>query len=652
MRPAPVQSVFDLAFQHHQAGQLAAAESLYLQILATQPGHADALHHLGVIAHQTGQPDRAIELIRRALVLNPGNAAAHSNLGEVWRKLGRWDEAVTCYRRALALQPDLPEVHHNLGMALAGQGRFDEASAAFRRTLESQPGHVAARVNLGLALQAQGQNDEAVTAFRHALQLQPGHMIALTNLGNALRDHGQLDEAIAAYRQALQFQLGQAEVHNGLALALAAQGRLDEAIAEHRRARDLNPGHSSMHSNLLYMLHFHPTPDEEAISEERQRWNRQFAEPLKRFIRPHAHDRDPERRLRIGYVSPDFRDHVVGRNLLPLFRHHDREKFEILCYSGVRKPDGLTALFRQCARTWCDVADVGDETLAELIRRDGVDILVDLSQHMADNRLPVFARQPAPVQVSFAGYPEGTGLEAIGHRISDRYLDAHPGEQVVLIDSFWCYEPGGLELPVSPLPAGENSYVTFASLNAFAKVNEAVLQLWGRIMARVKDSRLVLLADPGSHRQRTIEILTREGVDAHRVEFVLRCSRKAYLERYQRLDIVLDPFPYNGHTTSLDALWMGVPVVSLVGPRSVSRAGLSQLSNLGLPELAAFSEEDYLRAATALAHDLPRLAALRSTLRPRMQASALTDAAQFTRNIENSYRTMWQQWCGQQTPSS
>jgi predicted O-linked N-acetylglucosamine transferase (SPINDLY family) len=300
-----------------------------------------------------------------------------------------------------------------------------------------------------------------------------------------------------------------------------------------------------------------------------------------------------------------------------------------------------------------------------MIRRDKIDILVDLSQHLARNRLQVFARQPSPVQVSFAGYPASTGLEAISYRISDRYLeseiedrrseigcglpssDAEPrsAERVFLVDSFWCYRSCPGELEINALPATANGYVTFGSLNAFCKINEPVLRLWGRVLSEVRDSRLVLLAPEGSHTERARAILREAGVAPDRLEFLDLRPRSEYLALYRRVDIVLDPFPYNGHTTGLDALWMGVPVVTLGGEASVSRAGLSEVSNLAVPELAAFSVDGYLRLAADLARDLPPLAQLRAILRPRMEASLLMDAARFARQIETAYRSMWRRWC-------
>jgi predicted O-linked N-acetylglucosamine transferase (SPINDLY family) len=397
----------------------------------------------------------------------------------------------------------------------------------------------------------------------------------------------------------------------------------------------------------------HPDQDERVIAAVQREWNRHILDPVRPSIRPHTNDRNRERRLRIGYVSPDFRRHVVGINILPLFKHHDSENFEIVCYSGVLKPDSLTDEFRQRTALWRETYGVPDEALAETIRRDGVDILVDLSQHAAGNRLSVFAHQPAPVQVSFAGYPESTGLETIEYRISDRWLEAGGSafrrtERVHLIESFWCYEPHAGALQVNALPAKESGYVTFGSLNSFCKINEPLLELWAQVLGSVEGSRLVLLAGAGAHRQWLTDFLESKGVAAQRVEFVERRPRHEYLELYHRLDAVLDPFPYNGHSTSLDALWMGVPVVTQAGRTCVSRGGLSILSNLGLSELVGHSGEEYVRIAVELARDLPRLAGWRAALRARMQASVLMDAPRFARNIETAYRAMWRDWCARQ----
>jgi protein O-GlcNAc transferase len=652
-----IPQAFALAIQHHRAGRLGDAEVLYRQILAAQPNHADALHHLGVIAQQAGLYELAVERISQALVLDPNNPFAHYNLAEAYRTTGQLAEAVAAFRRALGIKPDYLEAQINLGVALGALGRLNEAITAYRSALRLSPDAADAHSNLGIALRDRGQIDEAVAACRRALELRPDYPEAHNNLGNALRDRGQFDEAVAEYRRAIHLKPELPGVCSNLGGALKDLGRLEEALHEYRRA--LRPGDEdpSVHSNLIYTLHFHPGHDTRSIAEEQRRWNRQFSDSLKRFILPHKNDRSPERRLRIGYVSPDLRDHVVGRNLLPLFRCHDRRNVEIICYSGAMRPDRLTDEFRQYADQWRDTVGMADEAFTGMIRRDGVDILVDLTQHMAGNRLPMFARQPAPVQASFAGYPESTGLAAIEYRISDQYLErgsADEGsgreERVCLIDSFWCYDPIGLEVEVNGLPAMGSGTITFGSLGNFGKVNEPVLKLWARVLEAVAGSRILIWSPGGSHRQRARELFQGEGIEADRIQFTEFRPRREYLELYHRVDVVLDTFPYNGHTTSLDALWMGAPVVSLAGDRPVSRAGLSQLTNIGLPELVAHSEAEYVSIAHSLAMDLPRLAQLRTTLRARMKASVLMDAAHFTLQIEQAYRKMWRTWADEQPP--
>jgi len=689
MPTLPVPQAFALALQHHQAGRLTEAGTIYRQILAIEPRHGDARNNLGVILVGEGKLDEAVEQYRQALECRPDFPEASNNLGNALKDRGRLDEAVDAYRRALLGRADYPEAHMNLGLALAELDRWDEAVAscrravelgphsaqahnvlgtvfarrrqfaeavsAYGRALEIAPRYLEARVNLGVALAELRRLDEALAVYRQVLEMKPDFAEVWTHLGNALWGRGRNDEAMAAYRHAIQLRPDLPQAHNYLGFVLKDVGHVEEAVDAFRQALRLQPGYREAHSNLVYTLPFHPGADDLEIAGEKQRWSRQFAEPLQCLIRSHANEPDPERRLRIGYVSPDFRDHVFGRYILPLLKGHERREFEIFCYSGVVRPDAVTEEIRQWAGTWRDVAGVRDEAMAEMIRQDGVDILVDLTQHMAGDRLEVFARKPAPVQVSFGGTPESTGLEAIAYRIGDRYLERAPevaSETVFLLDSFWCYDPCGADVAVNPLPASRNGYVTFGTLNNFCKVNEAVLRLWGRVLAGVEGSRLVLLSPVGSHRRRVLAVLGQEGVGEQRVEFVESRPRQAYLEMYHRLDIALDPFPSNGHTTSLDAMWMGVPVISVAGQRAVGRAGGSELSNLGLEELLAFSEADYVKMAAQLAHDLPRLAELRRTLRPRMEASPVMNAPRFVRGIEAAYRAMWRKWCAEKSPAT
>jgi predicted O-linked N-acetylglucosamine transferase (SPINDLY family) len=653
MDPRTIQQTFDQAVRHHQAGQLPEAEQLYREVLAQNPEHALAMHNLGVIAHQTGRNELAVELIARAVAIKPNYAEAHCNLGDALRVLGRFDDAVAACRQAIALRPNFAEAHFNLANALHGKGELDEAIAAFRSALAINPNIPEVHYNLGVALRDQGRSNQAAAAYRQAIALKPDYVDALINLGTALRDQGLLDEAVAAYRQGIHLRPDHIEAHNNLGIALKDQGRLDESIAEFRQAVALEPSYAEAHSNLIFTMHYHPGFDAVTIAEEQRRWNLQHAEPLRKTIRPHSNDRDPDRPLRIGYVSPDFRDHVVGRCLVPIFQNHNREKFEIIAYSGSPHGDTITQMLQRNAKNWRNIAGLPDDQAAEQIRQDQIDILVDLTMHTPPTRLLVFARKPAPVQVTWLGYPGSTGLTAIDYRLSDPYLDP-PGmdesfysEQTIrLPETFLCYDPlEHRQISVNSLPALERGFITFGCLNNFCKVNDELLALWAKVMQQVHNSRLLLLAPQGSPRERTSALFSQNGIDPGRIEFVSHQSHQKYLEEYHRIDVGLNTFPFNGGITTCDALWMGVPVVTLVGQAAVARAGWSQLSNLGLPELAADTAERFVRITVELARDLPRLGELRSKLRPRMQQSPLMDAPRFARNLEAAYRRMWQLWC-------
>jgi predicted O-linked N-acetylglucosamine transferase (SPINDLY family) len=690
-RAMTLQQQLESGVSHHQAGRLPQAEAIYRQILSRHPNHVGAMILLGGLAVQMGRLDAGIELLRQAIRREPRYAEAHYNLGIGLQAKGQLDEAIIAFRQAIRLRPDFPDSHINLGIVFQDKGQLDEAIASFRQAIRLKPGYAEAHYNLGIPLQAKGQLDEAAAAYQQAIRLKPDFALAHSNLGNALSEMGQLDEAIASYRQAIRFKPAHADAHYNLGIALHRKGQLDEAIAAHRQAVglrpawaeahnnlgnalkangqldeaigafrqaiSLKPGFAEAHSNLFLTLNYHSGYDAKMIQGELGRWKQQHAEPLKKFIQPHTNDRDPERRLRVGYVSPDFCQHVVGRNLLPLLSRHDHGQMEIFCYSNVVRADGLTDQFRRLADVWHSVVKLSDSQAADLIRQDRIDVLVDLALHTAGNRLGIFARKPAPVQATFAGYPGSTGLDTIDYRLTDPYLDP-PGlndpfyseTSLRLPGSFWCYDPLVAELAINALPAQSQGYVTFGCLNNFCKVNEQVLQLWAQVLKTVSNSRLLLMAPEGSSRQRVLDRLGKEGIDAQSVEFVAKQSRLEYLHTYNRIDIGLDTFPYNGHTTSLDSYWMGVPVITMVGRTVVGRAGLSQLSNLGLPELIAQSAEEYVRLVAALAGDLPRLAELRRTLRPRMSASPLCDGQRFARSIEAAFRAMWRQWCAAPPP--
>ena len=616
-----LQQAFELALGHHRAGRLPDAETLYRQILAGDSDHAEALHHLGVVAYQVGRHDLALEMIVRSAALQPTNPLVHCNHGNVLRSLGRHEAAIGAYREALRLDPMAAAACSNLGVALSEVGRTDEAIVEYQRSLELQPDDVGAWNNLGSALRDLGQFDPAVAAFRRAIGLRPEFAKAHNNLGNALKDAGKLDEGIAAYREALR----------------------------------LDPNYATAHSNLLLALHYVPDFHADAIFHEHCRWDEMHTQNMTSRSGPHAHDRDPERRLRIGYVSPNLQQHSVAVFLEGLLENHDPQQFEIFCYSDVHRPDAVTARLENIAHVWRSIVGLSDADVADVIRGDQIDLLVDLAGHTAGNRLLVFARKPAPIQVTYLGYSDTTGMSAMDYRLTDPHADPlgtadrlHREKLWRLPATFACFRPAVDSPPVAPLPAVTRGYVTFASLHALAKINEPLLERWAEILQQVPASRLMFVAAglaEANTRQRLGNYFSTHGISPDRLEFRGRQSFQEYLALHHEVDVMLDSHPFSGHTIACHGLWMGVPVITLAGDRHSARMVASVLTNLGLPEGIAQTPEGYLPAALAMVGDLGRLADLRRTLRSRMADSPLLDSRRFAAEVEKAFRAMWKAWC-------
>ena len=636
--------------EHHQAGRLQEADALYRQILASQPDHPGALQMLGVLAHQVGRNDLSADLFRRLISFEPQNAEAHNNLGVALAAEWKLAEAEDAYRRALALRPDFAQAHNNLAGVLRDQGKLDEAIVSYHRAIELSADYAEAHHNLGLALVQKGKLKEAIAAYQQALRLWPDWPDAIYDLGLAYHEAGNLDRASDCYRKALALRAEYFDALVGLARALKDSGEIEEAVERYREALQLQ-NDSRVHAALIFALHYLPDIDPGELLAEHRKWNELYAQPLAAEIRPHTNDRSPNRRLRVGYVSPDFSDHPVGRCLLPVLTHRDRAQFEIYCYSGVMKPDELTGKFKKQADVWREAHSLSHEDLARQIRDDRIDVLVDLAVHTAGSRLLTFARKPAPVQVTWLGWPGTTGMDAIDYRLSDPYLDPpasgdefYSEKTMRLRDSFWCYEPSMGDVSVNSLPVRKNGYITFGCLGNFWKVNDSMIDIWARLLLQVPRSRLLIRAPLGGPRRRLIEKFNRRGIATDRIEVAERVPLQEYWELYHRIDITFDTTPYGGHTTAMDSLWMGVPVVSLIGRLPVGRAALSILSNLQLQDLAVPTSDQYVNVAANLAFNLPRLAELRSTLRQHLRDSALMDAPKFARNLEAAYRQMWHNW--------
>jgi protein O-GlcNAc transferase len=655
-REAVAADLYAAGVKHHQAGRMAEAETCYRQVLAAQPDHPDALHLLGVVAHQAGRHGLAVDLIGRAIMRNGTNPIYFSNLGCALRDLGRRDEAVAAFEQAIRVKPDFAQAYLSLGAALKDQGRLDEAVAAYRKAHQIKPDLVEACFNLGNTLKGMCRLDEAVAAYRHAIRIQPSLLQAHCNLGNALCDQGKLGEAVAAFGHAIRIKPDYATAHSNLGTALFEQGKLDEAVAACREAIRLKPDFSGASSNLAFCVNNVDNISVGELFETHKEWNARHGWPLPQAS-AYPNDRSVGRRLKVGYFSPDFRGHSVAYFLEPLLHSHDRNAVEVFCYAEVRSPDAATRRFEQLADHWTETVGMSDEALAERIRSDGIDILVDLAGHTSKNRLPVFARKPAPVQVTWLGYPNTTGLDAIDYRLVDAVTDpegeadAFASETLVrLPGGFLCYGAANDAPTPETAPCLTTGFVTFGSFNNPTKLSGAALDVWAQVLTRLPDARLLLKGKPladAATRALHLSRLTERGVAAHRVELVdWLPDSKAHLALYDRFDVALDPFPYNGTATTCEALWMGVPVVTLRGDRHAGRVGASLLTQIGLTDLIADSVEAYVEMAVALAGDSARLADLRHSLRPRMAASSLCDAAGFARKVEDAYRTMWARWCG------
>jgi predicted O-linked N-acetylglucosamine transferase (SPINDLY family) len=572
-------------------------------------------------------------------------------LAEAARERGELDRAAELLVRAAAGAGRSADLQFSIGVSLHLLGRLAEAARCYQCAIELSPGSPPAGVhnNLGVVLQGLGRTVEAVPCLREAVKRDPESADAMGNLGNALRELGRLDEAIEAYQRACALQPESADLLCNLAVALTDAGEVAEAVVCYDRTLQLAPGHVVAGSGRLFTKLFLPGGAGEGARAEHEQWARRHAAPLAPARPRHDVDRTPGRRLRVGYVSPNFTQHAVGRLILPLLKAHDHAAVEVFCYTAVSQPDAITEQARACADAWRETRGVPDERLAAMIRADRIDVLVDLTMHMAGSRLLALARRPAPVQVSYLAYCGTTGLE--GYRLSDPYLDP-PGAEAAYTErterlptTYWAYEPDPRAPAVGRLPSEGRSAVTFGSFNNFCKVSSEALGAWCELLRAVPGSRLVLHAHEGRHRQRVRDVAASRGVEPSRIEFQGFLPLLEYLARHAAIDIALDPFAYGGGTTTLDALWMGVPVVSLAGESAVSRAGLSILSNVGLPELVARSADGYVSLAADLARDQGRLAGLRGSLRDRLAASPLIDHARFARDVEAAYRRMWNEWC-------
>jgi predicted O-linked N-acetylglucosamine transferase (SPINDLY family) len=643
------------AFDHARAlvgaGHSDQAEQICRRALQDSPGAADLWHLLGVIAHNRDDRAAAAEHLGRAVALRPDDAEALGNLARVLFRAGRMPEAVTAICRYLALRPDDADAWGRLGDALRRLDRFGEAADAYRAAIAGGASDAETHTNYAGTLLALGRDGEALPACRAALARDPEGLSAGLNLAVALARCGDLDAATAACRAASARHSHDPRGHRTLALLYKDQGMTSAAVASYRRALALDPGNAATHSAMLFLMLYDPACDHRQVLAEHRRWAERHADPLTARAAPHDNGPEPERRLRIGYVSADFCYHSKAEAFAPLIEHFDRDRFEVICYSGTPRPDPHTAGFRRAASGWCDSRELDDAALAAQVRRDRIDILVDLSGHSHGNRLLAFARKPAPLQVAWL---DVTGLPAMDYLFADPVLwppddgPLTPEAVYGLAHGGLGYRPPAAAPPVAPTPAPGRGRVTFGSFNSALKLGPPVVDAWAQILARLPSARLMLKNpsfDDAKLRDRYRRAFADRGVAPQRIEFRGRTGHQAQLAAYGEIDIALDTFPGNGGVTTWEALWMGLPVVALRGHPPAGNNGAAILTSVGLTELIAETVDAYAALAVRLAADPPGLAARRAGQRRLVAAAPVLDPRRYVRTVEDAYRTIWRRWC-------
>ena len=655
---------YNLGLALKSAGDREEAAKHFREALRIQPDFVEAMNDLANTLVEQDRLVDAVALYQQALHVRPQYAEAHHNFGVVLTKLERFSEAIDHYREAVRFKPDFRDAHNNLGSLLARDGRWSEAAGHYYQVLRLQPNNTVAYTSVGRALAQQGKHAEALTFYQRALQLSPNEPLAHCDVGDALADMYELDQAVAAYKKALEIDPESADAHFKLSNVWLSKGRPTEAVASLRQALKFKPEMTQAQHNFLFSLNHDPDADLDEVFAEHRKWgkaccseeslNVRSAECEVRSRKGGDHgfrNSDSElinRRLRIGYMSPDFRQHALNRYLQPVLTHHDREKFEVYCYSEVKKPDVVTAALQRLVHAWCSTRNVSDESVAAQIREDSIDILVDLAGHTAGNRLRVFALKPGPVQATWLGYLNTTGLATVDYRITDEVLDP-PGqptrdtEQLMrLPGGFCCFSPPTDAPDIGPLPALSRRYLTFGSLHSLFKLNARVLDLWCEVLRALPTSRLLIFRDTlaGTVVEHLRNEFTQRGIDPARLDLRTGSGAPGYLGIYSQIDVSLDVFPWTGGVTTCESLWMGVPMLSIAGPRPAQRNTAAILANVGLSQWAVTTPKEFVAKARSLPHELDQLSHLRGELRQRMTAT-ICDAARFTRGLEDAYRTMW-----------
>ena len=681
----------------HRAGELDEAERLYRSILSQEPGHPDANHNLGVLLVATGHAAVALPYFQAAIQASPskgqfwlscidalilagqldaagkmlglmldsgvGNSDAVGacfNLAAAFMQQGRYVDAEGSCRRAIELNPGLAVARSNLAMVLIQQGRYVEAEASCRRAIELDPELALAHNNLAMALNQQDRSTESAASCRRSIELDPGLAEAHNNLADVLRKQDRPGESEASCRRALELKPELADAHSNLGAALLDQGRLAEAADSYRRALDIRPNRAATHQDLLFCLSHGGGIEPEALFAEHVRFAERFEAPLRAGWPRHGNSREPERQLRVGYVSGDFREHAtvyfvepVLSQLAHLASHPAAVAgLSLHAYYNNAVEDAVTQRLRGHFSHWNQVQTLSDEQLAAKIQSDGIDILVDLTGHTARSRLLAFARKPAPVQCGWIGYLGSSGLKSMDYYLADRYFlppgefDRFFTEKIVYLPAVVAYRPSVDAPEVNPLPALAGGRFTFGSFSRISKLSREVVALWSQLLRALPESQMLIGAMPRDGRYQVVSgWFEAEGIGAERLLFHERCDQKTYMATHHRVDLCLDPFPFTGSTTTAHALWMGVPTLTLTGQTVAGRLGPALLQQAGLEDFVAHSPREFVDKGIYWAGNLESLALIRAGMRERVLLSPIGQPGFVAKGLAVSFREMWRDWC-------
>lgn len=655
---SPVANGSSLADEHfakgnamRREGRIDKAMEHYRQALNHSPSSPAILTNLGTLCRQEKRLGEARDYLEKALALDSNMIPARNSLALVYEDLGDLERASRHFAHAVEANASIPELHRNAGRVFFKMHHYDKAIASFKTALSFNPGDAESLQGLGLVFGEQREFYSSRDAFLSALRVSPDHPEIWFGLGCLFREWNYADEARRCFLKAASLKQENVRALCNLGELCQIQGEIDEADALYRQCLEIAPNEPLVSGNFIYLMNFSSRFTRQEVFDAHKSWGDRFG--ISPNILPPPDRRSHTGRLRIGYLSPDFRNHPVSSFFEPLLRERTREEFEVFCYANVRIADDMTDHLREQADCWRDISVLNDRDGAALVRSDEIDILVDLAGHCRGNRLGLMSLRPAPVQFSYLGYPNTTGMPAIDYMITDPVADPPGAEQyfterLLRLDRcFACYSPRANAPEPSASPFSENGHITFGSTHTLARLNNQVLDLWARVLHTVPDSRLLIARNSMSEAfiERASRRFESAGIQAERITFQKQLPKTGHLHLYDKIDITLDTFPWSGHTTACESLWMGVPIVTIMGDRHAGRMVASTLVAAGFPDFIAESPDHYLEIIRVLANDKEKLRHLRANLRTSLRTSPLCDAKRFTHQVEQVFRNVWRDHC-------